>query len=85
MDIDSWTHWIVWYKEQDDGTRDVYHMVGTEGYPNEETVGHLTEEVRYDEEFGLGDTMDELEMVILDKEEGMEVASELPSSRIISP
>lgn len=36
----------------------MYHVVGFEGHPNEETLNHVKEEVKYDPDLGHGDVAD---------------------------
>lgn len=76
QDLEQWTYWMVFYT--DDGEiMEVYHALGLMEKPTaEETVGFINE-LRTDEEFGLGDKVDELKIKVVPKFIGLRIVEEI--------
>lgn len=75
--LEEYKFWLVFYRVFEGMKINVYHAIGLLSYPTEKEIQDFVEEVRTDEEFGLGDEVDNLTVVILNKEEGLEIAREL--------
>lgn len=76
--IEKYNYWLVFADEPDeDNMNEVHHIIGTVGFPSDDDIADFTEEVRTDEEFGLGDLVDSLIIQVVSKEDGLPIARSL--------
>lgn len=66
----EYNKWLVFYTDKDK-ILEIYHMIGLMEDPTQEEIDAFREEVRVDEEFGLGDKIDELSTKVVPKGVGI--------------
>lgn len=76
--LEQFNYWLLFHEASgNEMTSIVHHIIGTEGVPTEEEINSFIEEVRTDEEFGLGDLVDNLTVEVIPKFRGLAIAKSL--------
>lgn len=67
QEISQFKKFITFMKQNPENSESIiiYHVIGINDEPTEEQMEHFIKEVRSDPEFGLGDFIDELKIVVL--------------------
>lgn len=65
IESENFNHWVVFTSVEGDYMH-FHHAVAYGQIPSEEEIKRVTEEVRSDPEFGIGDLVDELQVLVLE-------------------
>ncbi len=81
-DKDRWKYWLL-FTEDRDGEMLFYHAVGFAEEPDDHNIQLAVEEVRDDEEFGLGEKVYDLDVRVIPPGEAAETLKEYLRSQDI--